>query len=119
VDNCVKLTYYRKGGSRGAGGYGRAESFIGPDETAPIYWEPEFSLGQLYNKGLFMEGYAQQVGYFAECLLRGEQPTRGGLEDAWHLTRLFEAFRYGEEGQTIRLRDLRPPARTVGEGERQ
>lgn len=108
VDNCVKLTYYRKGGTRGPGGYGRAPSYIGPDETAPICWEPEFSLGQLYNKALFMEGYVQQVRYFAECLLKGEEPVRGGLEDAWHLTRLFEAFRYGEEGQTIRLKALRP-----------
>lgn len=103
VDNCVRLTYYRKGGSRGSGGYGRATTFIGSDETAPIIWEPEFSLGQLYNKGLFMEGYVQQVEYFANCLLAGEPPTRGGLNDAWHLTRLFEAFRYGEEGTPIRL----------------
>jgi predicted dehydrogenase len=114
VDNCVHLTYYRKGGQRGSGGYGRAASFLGPDEHAPITWEPEFSLGQLYNKNLFMEGYVQQVDYFARCVLAGEAPTRGGLEDAWHITRLFEAFRYGKEGTAIRLDSLQPPARRSG-----
>lgn len=109
VDNCIRLTYYRKGGDRGPGGYGRAPSFIGADETAPIYWEPEFSLGNLYNKNLFMEGYVQQVDYFARCVLEGQEPTRGGLDDAWRLTRLFEAFRYGEEGRTIRLDDANSP----------
>ena len=36
----------------------------------------------------------------------------GNLQSAWHLTRLFEAFRYGEEGQAIRLDSLRPPSDT-------
>jgi predicted dehydrogenase len=112
VDNCVHLTYYRRGGSRGSGGYGRAVSYIGPDDTAPLLWEPEFSLGQLYNKGLFMEGYVQQIDYFTNCVLASEPPIRGGLEDAWHVTRLFEAFRYGEEGAIIRPSDLQPPPRT-------
>ncbi|NLS78337.1 MAG: Gfo/Idh/MocA family oxidoreductase [Chloroflexi bacterium] len=103
VENGIKLTYYRPGGMRGAGGYGRAPSYIGPDDRAPICWEPEFSLGQLYNKGLFMEGYVQQVDYFARCLLSGEEPTRGGLTDAWHITRLFEALRFGEPGEWIKL----------------
>ena len=114
VENCVHLTYYRRGGSRGCGGYGRATTYIGPDETAPITWEPEFSLGQLYNKGLFLEGYAQQIDHFAHCVLSRQAPTRAGLEDAWHLTRLFEAFRYGEEGKPIRLLALQPPARNYG-----
>jgi len=32
------------------GGYGRQPNFIGPDAGAPLVWEPEFSLGKLYNK---------------------------------------------------------------------
>jgi len=35
----------------------------------------------------------------------------GDLDDAWHLTRLFEAFRYGPEGQPIPLQEFRPPSR--------
>jgi predicted dehydrogenase len=111
ADNCASLVVYRRGGERGPGGYGRTTSFIGPDENAPLYWEPEFSLGNLYNKGLFLEGYVQQVDYFARCILDGVAPEIGDLDDAWHLTRLFEAFRYGPEGQSILLSEFQPPAR--------
>lgn len=111
VDNCASMIHYRKGGDRGPGGYGRATSFIGPDDNGPTYWFPEFSLGNLYNKGLFLEGYVQQVDYFARCVLDGAAPSIGSLDDAWHLTRLFEAFRYGPEGQVIRLREFEAPQR--------
>ena len=89
VDNGVKLTYYRPG-SRGP--YGAAQSFIGPDDAAPIYWEPEFSLAQLYNKGLFMEGFAGEVNYFAECVLKNEPPAKCGLDYALEITKLYEAL---------------------------
>lgn len=91
VDNGVKLTYYRKGG-RGTGGYGAAVDFIGPDDQAPIAWEPEFSLGQLYNKGLFMLGYWGEVQYFVECVKSNTPPVKCGLEDALEITKVFEAF---------------------------
>lgn len=91
VDNGVKLTYYRKGG-RGPGGYGGSPDYIGPDEGAPIYWEPEFSLGQLYNKGLFMLGYYGEVKYFVDCVRANATPAKSGLEDALEITKVFEAF---------------------------
>lgn len=91
VDNGVKLTYYRRGG-RGQGGYGGAPNFIGPDDEAPIVWEPEFSLGQLYNKGLFMLGYYGEVKYFVDCVRTNTPPAKCGLEDALEVTKVFEAF---------------------------
>jgi predicted dehydrogenase len=91
VDNGVKLTYYRKGG-RGPGGYGRATNFMGSDDEAPIYWEPEWSLGQLYNKQIFLLGYAFEVIEFAECILENRYPTRGCLASALELMKLYEAF---------------------------
>lgn len=96
VDNGVKLTYYRKG-TRGPGTYGNIQNFIGPDETAPIYWEPEFSLGQLYNKNLFTLGYAQETAHFAECIQNGTTPEKAHLQDTLEIAKLFEAFRK-EEG---------------------
>ncbi|MFQ6134016.1 MAG: Gfo/Idh/MocA family protein [Armatimonadota bacterium] len=89
VDNGVKLTYYR-GGSRGPGGYGGAPDFIGDDAGAPLYWEPEFSLGQLYNKGLFLLGYVQEVDEFARCILNDEKPSRGSLTHAHQVLHLYE-----------------------------
>lgn len=101
VDNGVKLTYYRHGG-RGPGGYGRSASYIGEDENAPIYWEPEFSLGQLYNKGLFMLGYAPEIIYFAECVLNNIYPERSNLETALEVTKLYEAYKKSS-GQKIQI----------------
>lgn len=92
VDNGVKLTYYRRG-ERGQGGYGRSESYIGIDETAPMFWEPEFSLGQLYNKGLFMLGYANEIIYFAECVLNNKPPEKSNLQTALEVTKLYEAYK--------------------------
>ena len=99
VENGVKLTYYRKGG-RGEGGYGRASSFIGPDEGAPIVWEPEFSLGQLYNKNIFALGYAPEVIYFAECALSGTRPAYANLDDTLDLMRWYTAYRQPEDQWT-------------------
>jgi len=92
VENGVKLTYYRRG-ERGAGGYGRSGSYIGNDDTAPIYWEPEFSLGQLYNKGIFMLGYAPEIIYFSECVLNNKPPEKSNLETALEVTKLYEAYK--------------------------
>lgn len=91
LENGCHLTYYRRG-HRGEGGYGRGSSFIGPEEEAPLCWEPEFSLGTLYNKGLFLLGYAQEVLYFCECVLSHTPPAIANLEDALAIMRLYEAF---------------------------
>lgn len=89
VDNGVHLTYYRPG-SRGD--YGRSPSFLTPDDQAPLVWAPEFSLGQLYNKNLFMLGYAQEVRYFADCVLRGIPPKLGNLEMALEMAKVYQAY---------------------------
>jgi len=104
VDNGVRLTYYRKG-NRGEGGYGRATNFMGPDDQAPITWEPEWSLGQLYNKQIFLLGYAFEVIEFANCILQNRYPTRGNLESARELLKLYEAFQH-PPGQII---PINPP----------
>jgi predicted dehydrogenase len=107
VENGAKLTYYRKGG-RGEGGYGRSADFIGPDEGAPIVWEPEFSLGQLYNSGLFLLGYAPEILDFCRCALENRPPAVANLNDAMEVMRLYEAFR-SPEGQVIRVGEFGPP----------
>jgi predicted dehydrogenase len=101
VDNGVKLTWYRPGG-RGPGGYGRSANFIGPDEAGPIVWEPEFSLGQLYNKGIFLLGYAQEILYFCECVRKRMRPELCNTDWARALLRLYEAYQ-GPEDVTVNL----------------
>jgi predicted dehydrogenase len=103
VENGARLLYYRKG-SRGPGGYGRAASFIGADEGAPIIWEPEFSLGQLYNKNLFTLGYAPEVAYFAACVLDGTRPAYANLDDTLAMMRWYEVYRR-PAGETMEIAD--------------
>ncbi|MHB0856930.1 MAG: Gfo/Idh/MocA family protein [Anaerolineae bacterium] len=97
VENGVRLVYYRAGGRRGDTGNKNTDSYIGPDESAPIVWEPEFSLGKVYNKQLFLEGYAGAVLAFAERLLAGEAPKHGNLVDMLHIMNVHDKIRRGKE----------------------
>jgi predicted dehydrogenase len=99
LENGVDLTYYRPG-HRGA--YGRASSYLTDNDQAPLHWQPEFSLGVLDNKALFLLGYVQEVRYFCECVLTGTPPTRAGLDDALEIFKLYEAYRQ-PEGTVIQL----------------
>ncbi|MCC3372277.1 Gfo/Idh/MocA family protein [Cohnella sp. REN36] len=95
VDNGVKVTYYRKSALPP---YGRAASYIVDDQTAPLHWEPEYSLGQLYNKNIFYLGYVPEVLHFCESVLAGSPPQKGTLEDSLEIMKLFEAYRNTPEG---------------------
>ncbi len=90
VDNGVHLTYFRRvtGDFRR---YGKSRTFIGPDGQAPVCWEPEFSLGVLYNKQLFLLGYVPEIEYFCECVLEGREPETGGLGHAAQVMKIYEA----------------------------
>lgn len=84
-------------------GYGDVPSFYtGMSEQASAVWEPEFSLGQLYNKGLFLLGYYSEINEFARSILEKRPPKKGTLEQAWQVTRIFEAFANGP-GRQIEL----------------
>jgi predicted dehydrogenase len=101
VENNVRVTLHRMART----GYGDMPSFyIGTPEQAAAVWEPEFSLGQLYNKGLFLLGYYGEVNEFACSILEGRSPAKGTLEQAWQATRVFEAFAEGP-GCEIDLRE--------------
>ncbi len=69
--------------------------YAAPAEEASIVWQPEFSLGQLYNKALFLLGYCGEVNEFARSILEGRAPAKGTLEQAWQATRIFEGFAQG------------------------
>ncbi len=99
VENNIRVSYHRNPPV----GYGDNPDFFRgtPEETTAV-WEPEFSLGQLYNKGLFLLGYYGEVREFAESILEGRPPAKGTLEQAWQVTRVFEAFAEGP-GQVIPL----------------
>ena len=100
VENNIRVTYYRPGAPEG--GYGRGGNFYGSDDSAPLVWEPEFSLGQLYNKALFLLGYAPEIRYFCECVLEDRAPEVGNLDDALEMLHIYEAY-CQPDGQRISL----------------
>jgi predicted dehydrogenase len=96
IENNLRLTYFRR--ARPPGDYGRAGSYFDENiDHAPLVWEPEFSLGQLYNKGIFLLGYAGEVIYFTSRLLEGKAPEIGTLNNALELLKIYEAYRKGDE----------------------
>lgn len=100
VENGVRVTYYRPGADRG---YGREGSFVVDDSVAPLLWEPEFSLGQLYNKNLFYLGYVPEILHFCESALQGNYPRKGTLEDSARIMVLYDAYRTTPPGVAVSL----------------
>ncbi|MFC4775721.1 Gfo/Idh/MocA family protein [Paenibacillus sp. GCM10023252] len=105
VDNGVKVTYYRK--TKGLG-YGRSSTFLVDTAEAALHWEPEFSLGQLYNKNIFMLGYVQEVNHFCNSVLEGHPPTKGKLDEALEIVKLFEAYCRTPDGEKTTINKESP-----------
>jgi len=89
IDNSVRVTYYRAGAQLA---YGREASYIVPDEIAPLMWEPEFSLGQLYNKNLFYLGYVPEVLHFCDAVLGAAPLSLGTLDQVRQIMALYETY---------------------------
>ena len=111
VDNGVKVTYYRPA-QRPA--YGRSASYLVENRSAPLFWEPEFSLGQLYNKNIFYLGYVQEVLHFCESVLNNTPPTRGTLEQSLEIVKLFDAYCTTEPGVEASINPPGSPADGFG-----
>ncbi len=98
VENNIRVSLHRNPPRAPEAGYGAAPHYYtGAPAEATASWEPEFSLGQLYNKGLFLLGYYNEVNEFARAILEKRAPAKGTLEQAWQVTRIFEAFARGPD----------------------
>jgi predicted dehydrogenase len=99
VENNFKVSYYKSWGLS----YGASPDFYTADPSqAASVWEPEMTLGQLYNKGLFLLGYYAEIREFCDAILQRRQPTGGTLGQARIITGIFEGFAKGP-GQRIIL----------------
>ena len=94
VDNNIRVSYHRMP-KKGLGYGDNPNAYIASKEETTATWEPEFSLGQLYNKGLFLLGYYNEINEFASAILHDRKPVKGTLEQAWQVTRIFECFAKG------------------------
>ncbi len=59
--------------------------------SGAIVWEPQNSLGTLENKGLFIQGFYQEMRYFCDCILEGKPAEQGSLEFALEVMKVYEA----------------------------
>ncbi|MXV78647.1 Gfo/Idh/MocA family oxidoreductase [Candidatus Poribacteria bacterium] len=60
-------------------------------DSGAIVWEPQHSLGTLENKGLFIQGFYQEMRYFCDCILEGKPAEMGSLEFALEVMKVYEA----------------------------
>jgi predicted dehydrogenase len=82
--------------------YGRDERHTG-DIHAMTVWEPEFSLGQLYNSAAFLLGYFGELDHFCRAVLDKRPIEIGNLDWAEEGIRIFNAFAEGP-GTVVALR---------------
>ena len=99
LNNNIEVTYYPQTKRLP---YGRTESFMPSSGHGAEHFTPEFSLGQLYNKGLFLLGYFHEVKEFIMAVHEKRHPKRAGLEEALAVMQLYDAFA-GEEGKIIEI----------------
>ena len=103
MDNNLVLTYNRNPSFS----YGDETDFYKgtPNENTAV-WQPEFSRGQMFNKGLFLLGYFGEINEFAEAILENRPFADGTLEQAWAATQVFEKL---AEGPGKRIPLAMPP----------
>lgn len=88
IDNCSRVTFQR--GVPFA--YGQTTSYAPPGvESGAVVWEPQNMLGTLENMALFTQGMYAEMRYFCDQVLAGQPATRGSLEFALDVMRVYEA----------------------------
>ncbi len=102
VENGMRLIYYRPEAEDTPLEL-RPTSFYGPEADAPILWEPEFSLGELYNQQLFFQGYVGCINTFAEKVMAGQPPRHGNVVDMLHIMTIYDKIRFGKEKDWLSL----------------
>jgi len=94
VENNIRVTWSPNPSRETLGTYGR-EALFTKDGAESLVWEPEFSLGQLYNKGLFLLGYYHELAAFCDAVLEGRPVEVGSIDDAEEAIRIYDAFAEG------------------------
>ncbi len=100
VENGTRLIHYRKAKMPS---YGRAASFIQPEENAALLYEPENSLGQLYNNNMFTLGYVPEVLHFCEAVLDNKPLGKGTLDAAIEIMKLFDFYSHTKQGVSANI----------------
>lgn len=103
VENGLRLKYYRAECAPGEKDEDRPLSFIGPDDNAPIIWEPDMSAGACHNNTLFTQGNVGSILQFTQKILAKEPPRHGNISDMLHMMIVYEKLAAGAEKSWISL----------------
>jgi predicted dehydrogenase len=97
-ENNVRLTIHRPGAPFD---YKRGFDFTaGSDDTAAITYDVQHTLSTLYNKGIFIQGFVQELDHFVSACLDGKTATIGTLEQARVVMECYEAA-LRSEGESV------------------
>jgi predicted dehydrogenase len=88
IENCSRVVY-----QRGIPfDYGKTTSYVPPGlEGGAVVWEPQNTLATLENRPLFTQGLWGEMKHFCDCVLAGQAATRGTLEFALEVMKVYEA----------------------------
>lgn len=72
--------------------YGETTSFAPPGlDHGAVVWEPQNMLATPENQPLYTQGFLPELQYFCDCVQEKRAPTRGTLEFALQVMRVYEA----------------------------
>lgn len=72
--------------------YEQTTSFAPPGtDSGTVIWETQNRLATLENGGLFVQGMYNEMAYFCDHVLKGEQPEIGSLDFALEIMKVYEA----------------------------
>jgi predicted dehydrogenase len=88
IENCSRVIY-----QRGISfDYARSASFCPSGlESGAVVWEAQNTLASLENRALFTQGMYGEMKHFCDCILEGKPASRGALELALEVMKVYEA----------------------------
>lgn len=98
IDNSTRVSLHR--GIEFS--YGRTTSFAqdGTD-SGSVVWEAQNRLATLENSGLFVQGMYNELAYFCNHVLAGQQPEIGSLDFAHEIMKVYEAVLHSQGDRVV------------------
>ena len=88
IDNSLRVTLQRGIPFQ----YAKTTNYApGGIDSGAVVWEPQNCSATLENKALFTQGMYNEMRYFCDCILKGEVATKGSLEFALEVMKVYEA----------------------------
>ncbi|HVX43227.1 MAG TPA: Gfo/Idh/MocA family oxidoreductase [Mycobacteriales bacterium] len=88
--------------------YSYQRDFTGPGtDTGSVVWQAEHRLATLENTGLFVQGMFDELFEFCTAVLEHRPVRSGGLPDALHIMRIYEAA-LRSTGEPVEIEGVAP-----------